>query len=196
MRPLEIVIEPLDHENPKGTPLLQRMAHDKKHFMEKASYGGSDFFMVQLPDGSMEKRPKMSLNVDPGVHSVLYLDQLVAPNADSSPLPTLASAVDILPTITEAKPIHNNTTETDSSSSPDSPSHKGQQKTQPIEMANGEAKSLTNRPQIPPQYRGLQKQISHHEGIMPPSLPTGGIKHDGGSIHSRTRYTNIIINCA
>jgi len=53
--------------------------------------------MVQLPDGTMERRLKMPLNVDPGVHSSFNLDQLV-PGTPLTPVPTL-------PTITEAKTI-------------------------------------------------------------------------------------------
>jgi len=51
--------------------------------------------MVQLPDGTMERRMKMPINVDPGVHSSFNLDQLV-PGTPITPNPTL-------PTITEAK---------------------------------------------------------------------------------------------
>lgn len=57
-------------------PLLQRMAEEKRFQMERGSIGGS-YFMVQLPDGSMEKRMKMPINIDPGVHSSFNLDQLV-----------------------------------------------------------------------------------------------------------------------
>jgi hypothetical protein len=55
--------------------------------------------MVQLPDGTMERRLKMPLNVDPGVHSSFHLDQLVPGTGNSlTPVPTL-------PTITEAKTV-------------------------------------------------------------------------------------------
>jgi hypothetical protein len=46
----------------------------------------------------MEKRMKMPINVDPGVHSSFNLDQLV-PGTPMTPVPTMA----VLPTITEAK---------------------------------------------------------------------------------------------
>lgn len=82
----------------KGKPLLQRMAEDKRHYMERGSLAGSAYFMVQLPDGTMERRMKMPLNVDPGVHSSFNLDQLVSGN-QMTPCPTMA----LLPTITEAK---------------------------------------------------------------------------------------------
>ncbi|XP_023245300.1 uncharacterized protein LOC106637588 isoform X2 [Copidosoma floridanum] len=85
MRPLEY---------PKASsvkPLLQRMAEEKRFQMERGSIGGS-YFMVQLPDGSWEKRMKMPINIDPGVHSSFNLDQLV-------PVPTVPT----LPTISEVK---------------------------------------------------------------------------------------------
>ncbi|ODM93665.1 Monocarboxylate transporter 7 [Orchesella cincta] len=70
---------------------------------------GSAYFMVQLPDGTMERRMKMPLNVDPGVHSSFHLDQLVS-GGGMTPVPTMA----LLPTITEAK-----TTETGSTAGSD-----------------------------------------------------------------------------
>lgn len=54
--------------------------------------------MVQLPDGTMEKRMKQPLNVDPGVHSSLNLDQL-APGTPITPIPTVPT----LPTIAEGR---------------------------------------------------------------------------------------------
>lgn len=72
MRPLEFP------KSPRTKPLLQRMADEKRYQMERGSIGGS-YFMVQLPDGTMEKRMKMPINYnyDPGVHSSFNLDQLV-----------------------------------------------------------------------------------------------------------------------
>ncbi|XP_054270039.1 monocarboxylate transporter 4 isoform X2 [Macrosteles quadrilineatus] len=92
MRPLEF-----PKEGPNCKPLLLRMADEKRFQMERGSIGGS-YFIVQLPDGSMEKRMKMPINVDPGVHSSFNLDQLV-PGTPITPVPTMA----VLPTITEAK---------------------------------------------------------------------------------------------
>jgi hypothetical protein len=54
---------------------MQRMYEEKRMQMERGSIGGS-YFVVQLPDGTMEKRLKMPINADPGVHSSLALDQL------------------------------------------------------------------------------------------------------------------------
>ncbi|XP_033229392.1 monocarboxylate transporter 14 isoform X2 [Belonocnema kinseyi] len=86
------MMRPLEYSKTSSVkPLLQRMAEEKRFQMERGSIGGS-YFMVQLPDGSMEKRMKMPINVDPGVHSSFNLDQLV-------PVPTVPT----LPTISEAK---------------------------------------------------------------------------------------------
>ncbi|XP_067013659.2 monocarboxylate transporter 14 isoform X2 [Anabrus simplex] len=91
MRPLEYP------KGPSCKPLLQRMAEEKRIQMERGSIGGS-YFMVQLPDGSMEKRLKMPINIDPGVHSSFNLDQLV-PGTPITPVPTVPT----LPTISEVK---------------------------------------------------------------------------------------------
>ncbi|XP_060523982.1 monocarboxylate transporter 3 isoform X2 [Cylas formicarius] len=78
-------------------PLLIRMAEERRIQMERGSIGGS-YFMVQLPDGTMERRMKQPLNIDPGVHSSLNLDQL-APGTPITPIPTVPT----LPTIAEVK---------------------------------------------------------------------------------------------
>ncbi|XP_023029539.1 monocarboxylate transporter 5 isoform X2 [Leptinotarsa decemlineata] len=92
------LMRPLEYPKETGeTPLLQRMAEERKLQMERGSIGGS-YFMVQLPDGTMEKRMKQPLNIDPGVHSSLNLDQL-APGTPVNPIPTVPT----LPTITEAR---------------------------------------------------------------------------------------------
>lgn len=91
----------------KVKPLMQRMYEEKRMQMERGSIGGS-YFMVQLPDGTMEKRLKAPLNVDPGVHSSLALDQLAAQQG--------MTAVATLPTITEAKVQEQNGNSSNSSS--------------------------------------------------------------------------------
>lgn len=83
---------------PKKTqvkPLMQRMYEEKRLQLERGSIGGS-YFMVQLPDGTMEKRMKMPINIDPGVHSSLNLDELAAQSGGMHPVATL-------PTIAESK---------------------------------------------------------------------------------------------
>ncbi|KAJ8969484.1 hypothetical protein NQ317_011490 [Molorchus minor] len=92
------LMRPLEYPKENGEkPLLQRMAEERRIQMERGSIGGS-YFMVQLPDGTMERRQKQPLNIDPGVHSSLNLDQL-APGTPITPIPTVAT----LPTITEVK---------------------------------------------------------------------------------------------
>merc|ERR1712127_467788 len=78
----------------KRKPLLQRMAEDKAMQLEQGSLMGSSYFMVRLPDGSYKKRLKVPVNVDPGVHSNLNIDNI---EMTSQQAPTLA-------TITEMKP--------------------------------------------------------------------------------------------
>lgn len=51
-------------------PLLQRMAEEKRLQMERGSIGGS-YFVVQLPDGTMEKRLKVNV-VDDSVCSCFH----------------------------------------------------------------------------------------------------------------------------
>jgi hypothetical protein len=109
IRPLEIKREALDDFaeeeliqldlDPKRRPLLYRMAEDKKHHLERNSMAGSEYFMVQLPDGTMERRQKMPLNVDPGVHSTFHLDQFTSSHTPAPPL----TPVHPLSTITEAE---------------------------------------------------------------------------------------------
>lgn len=52
------------------------MAEDKAAQLERGSLMGSQYFTVQLPDGSYEKRLKVPVNVDPGVHSSFDLDEV------------------------------------------------------------------------------------------------------------------------
>lgn len=53
------------------------MAEDKAAQLERGSLAGSQYFTVQLPDGSYEKRLKVPVNVDPGVHSSFDLDEVI-----------------------------------------------------------------------------------------------------------------------
>ncbi|XP_028165841.1 monocarboxylate transporter 12 isoform X3 [Ostrinia furnacalis] len=100
------LMRPLVYPKSSGEkPLLQRMAEEKRLQMERGSIGGS-YFMVQLPDGTMEKRLKAPLNIDPGVHSSLNLEALArVPTVPNMPgVPTVPT----LPTITEAKVAEDN----------------------------------------------------------------------------------------
>ncbi|XP_063622053.1 monocarboxylate transporter 12 isoform X6 [Cydia splendana] len=100
------LMRPLVYPKSSGEkPLLQRMAEEKRLQMERGSIGGS-YFVVQLPDGTMEKRLKAPLNVDPGVHSSLNLEALArVPTVPNMPgVPTVPT----LPTITEARVVDDN----------------------------------------------------------------------------------------
>ncbi|XP_055372462.1 monocarboxylate transporter 3 [Condylostylus longicornis] len=89
------LMRPLTYPKEKKVkPLMQRMYEEKQHQLQRGSIGGS-YFMVQLPDGTMEKRMKLPLNVDPGVHSSLNLEAL----AQQGGLPNVPT----LPTISESK---------------------------------------------------------------------------------------------
>ncbi|XP_075164155.1 monocarboxylate transporter 14 isoform X2 [Haematobia irritans] len=91
------LMKPLKYPKKKKVkPLMQRMYEEKQLQLERGSIAGS--FMVQLPDGTMERKLKMPLNADPGVHSSLNLE-LLAQQASSGGL----QPVSTLPTITEAK---------------------------------------------------------------------------------------------
>lgn len=74
MRPLE--------PGPRQKPLLQRIAEEKeRHRMD--SLCESQYMIIQHSDGTFEKRPKFVLNLEPGVHSTLYLDQFGKSPADT-----------------------------------------------------------------------------------------------------------------
>ncbi|KPJ17130.1 Monocarboxylate transporter 5 [Papilio machaon] len=103
------LMRPLVYPKTSGQkPLLQRMAEEKRLQMERGSIGGS-YFVVQLPDGTMEKRLKAPLNIDPGVHSSLNLEALArVPTVPNMPgVPTVPT----LPTITEARVVDVDITE-------------------------------------------------------------------------------------
>lgn len=70
-------MRPLEAPKKQCKPLLQRMAEDKAAQLERGSLAGSQYFTVQLPDGTYEKRLKVPVNVDPGVHSSFNLDEVL-----------------------------------------------------------------------------------------------------------------------
>lgn len=105
------LMRPLEYPKvSKVKPLMQRMYEEKRLALERGSIGGS-YFMVQLPDGSMEKRMKMPINVDPGVHSSLNLEQMASQSGGLHPVATL-------PTITEARVHDGSESPPDSEDSP------------------------------------------------------------------------------
>lgn len=151
---------------------MQRMYEEKRLQMERRSIGGS-YFMVQLPDGSMEKRMKMPINIDPGVHSSLNLDQLAGQQAGLHPVATL-------PTITESKVQDNNAaateanataaaaaaaandtnTQADGRSRPAAPRrvHRNSESDAPIEFGNSTNKNM-------PRNASQPAFTSHHQGL-------------------------------
>lgn len=102
------LMRPLKFPDPeKHKPLLMRMAEDKRIQMQRGSIQGS-FFVVQLADGTIQKLMKVPpINVDPGVHSALYLDQLTPAT------PVSVAPPQSLPTITEGRTPHSSTTVSD-----------------------------------------------------------------------------------
>ncbi|XP_015912580.1 monocarboxylate transporter 9 isoform X2 [Parasteatoda tepidariorum] len=75
------LMRPLDPA-PYQKPLLQRIAEEKeRHRMD--SLCESQYMIIQHSDGTFEKRPKFILNLEPGVHSTLYLDQFGKSPADT-----------------------------------------------------------------------------------------------------------------
>ncbi|ALC43494.1 CG13907 [Drosophila busckii] len=95
------MMRPLTYPKKKKVkPLMQRMYEEKQMQLERGSFAGSHF-MVQLPDGTMERKLKMPLNADPGVHSSLNLELLAQQSGGLHPVSTL-------PTITESKVVELN----------------------------------------------------------------------------------------
>lgn len=133
-------------------PLMQRMYEEKRLQMERRSIGGS-YFMVQLPDGSMEKRMKMPLNIDPGVHSSLALDQLAAQNQGLHPVATL-------PTITESKTADseaNGDAQNQAKAKPRPPRpHRNSESDGPIEFGSKNIPRNASQPAF----------TSHHQGLL------------------------------
>lgn len=142
-------------------PLMQRMYEEKRLQMERRSIGGS-YFMVQLPDGSMEKRMKMPINIDPGVHSSLNLDQLAAQGQGVGLHP-----VATLPTITESKAQDSN--DTSPADSQTDASKTKQQNTRPARVhRNSESDAPiefgTNNKNLP-RNASQPAFTSHHQGL-------------------------------
>lgn len=147
---------------------MQRMYEEKRLQMERRSIGGS-YFMVQLPDGSMEKRMKMPINIDPGVHSSLNLDQLAGQQAGLHPVATL-------PTITESKVQDINAQENadedsnddDSNNQADGKSrqgaprrvHRSSESDAPIEFGTKNMPRNASQPAFTSHHQGLPKNGS------------------------------------
>lgn len=143
---------------------MQRMYEEKRLQMERRSIGGS-YFMVQLPDGSMEKRMKMPINIDPGVHSSLNLDQLAAQQGGLHPVATL-------PTITEGQKVQDGNAQnnTDSNSQTDAKArqaaartarvHRNSESDAPIEFGTKNIPRNASQPAFTSHHQGLPKNGS------------------------------------
>ncbi|XP_043193230.1 uncharacterized protein LOC122365772 isoform X2 [Amphibalanus amphitrite] len=124
------LMRPLVYKKPsdKQKPLLQKMAEDKQRQLKRGSIVSDNYFFVQLPDGSVERRPKWKLNADPGVHSSLALNEYGSPSG-------------ALPTITEAA-------RTGGSSSPEDARSVAASERAPPSPASGQAATLTTQNEI------------------------------------------------
>lgn len=171
------LMRPLEYPKvPSGKPLLQRMAEEKRFQMERGSIAGS-FFMVQLPDGSMEKRMKMPINIDPGVHSSFNLDQLV-PGTPLTPIPTVPT----LPTISEMKVQEQSGSSGGSTQSTAADRRKANPRIAELQKNGGrgmetsasdkDLESMNNQQEfVPPNKGNLPRNVSspafttHHQGL-------------------------------
>lgn len=153
---------------------MQRMYEEKRLQMERRSIGGS-YFMVQLPDGSMEKRMKMPINIDPGVHSSLNLDQLAGQQAGLHPVATLptiteskvqdnnaTAAAAAAATANDANAANDNNTQADGRSRPAAPRrvHRNSESDAPIEFSGTTAASKNM-----PRNASQPAFTSHHQGL-------------------------------
>lgn len=136
---------------------MQRMYEEKRLQMERRSIGGS-FFMVKLPDGTMERRQKMPLNIDPGVHSSLNLDQL-AQQGGLHPVATL-------PTITESK-VQDSKDESNTANQNEArqrPSrtrtHRNSESDAPIEFGTKNIPRNASQPAFTSHHQGIPKNGS------------------------------------
>lgn len=138
------------------------MYEEKRLQMERRSIGGS-YFMVQLPDGSMEKRMKMPINIDPGVHSSLNLDQLAAQQGGLHPVATL-------PTITEGQKVQDGSAQNNIDNQTDAKArqaaarttrtHRNSESDAPIEFGTKNIPRNASQPAFTAHHQGLPKNGS------------------------------------
>ncbi|XP_055705456.1 monocarboxylate transporter 14 isoform X2 [Phlebotomus papatasi] len=152
------LMRPLEYPKKKRMkPLMQRMYEEKRLQLERGSIGGS-YFMVQLPDGTMEKRMKLPLNTEPGVHSSLALDQLAA--AAQGGLHPVAT----LPTISESKVAdHAETTEPAAAQPDNKPKRRPHRVSESDGLVEPPAKNMprnASQPAFSTQAQGIPKNGS------------------------------------
>ncbi|XP_030373139.1 monocarboxylate transporter 4 [Scaptodrosophila lebanonensis] len=134
------MMRPLTYPKKKRVkPLMQRMYEEKQLQLERGSFAGSHF-MVQLPDGTMERKLKLPLNADPGVHSSLNLELLAQQSGGLHPVSTL-------PTITESKVVeaHHNAASNGGTQSPSNNSN-GQLDVRPAGRRSHRSSESDNSP--------------------------------------------------
>ncbi|UYV83097.1 hypothetical protein LAZ67_22002212 [Cordylochernes scorpioides] len=85
MRPLRVT----EVMGPHTKPLLQRIAEEKERRRNDSIFT-SQYTIVQHDDGTMEKKPKENLNMEPGVHSTFFLDQFGKSPGQDTPVMTLS----------------------------------------------------------------------------------------------------------
>lgn len=160
-------MKPLEYPNEGCKPLLQRMADEKRMQMERGSIGGS-YFIVQLKDGSLEKRQKLPLNIDPGVHSSFNLDELVnSTGSPITPIPTMA----VLPTIKEVKAPEQSGSSNSSSNAgsgelkSDKKDKKEESKPEELPEKNGE--KVANGSEKLPETNGLTTELNETKASLP-----------------------------
>ncbi|XP_069947319.1 monocarboxylate transporter 14-like isoform X2 [Cherax quadricarinatus] len=83
------LMRPLEVPRMKKKDLLQRLAEEKRAYMEAGSFCGSSYITYTHPDGTVERQPKRAMNADPGVHSHLNLSGYLTPVPTSLALPTI-----------------------------------------------------------------------------------------------------------
>ncbi|GBL89478.1 Monocarboxylate transporter 12 [Araneus ventricosus] len=165
MRPLESSV------GPKQKPLLQRIAEEKeRHRMD--SMCESQYMIVQHSDGTIEKRPKFILNLEPGVHSTLYLDQFGKSPADT-PVFTLSP-------IQEARksPASSKEDEMDEKEEKEEKDIEKEEKaplTGPSLPKNATTVSLPNAESANAQICNAPNGIDQQEGPSSPHLINGGL---------------------
>lgn len=117
--------------------------------------------MVQLPDGTMEKRMKMPINIDPGVHSSLNLEAL-GQQQGMHPVATL-------PTITESKAQDGNNSPPDANSQDvkarqaaarTARTHRNSESDAPIEFGAKNIPRNASQPAFTSHHQGLPKNGS------------------------------------
>ncbi|EFX71872.1 hypothetical protein DAPPUDRAFT_326804 [Daphnia pulex] len=174
------LMRPLEAPKKKCKPLLQRMAEDKAAQLERGSLMGSQYFTVQLPDGSYEKRLKVPVNVDPGVHSSFDLDEVIFDYTTLSG----AHAAARMPTISEAKGDPSNGDAAQSQEKKEDKQMKNSQLKDNLEDDTKESDKLLEDAKAAAALRGSRTSVSNGEAsnVKRRSAGACGSKDDVSSL--------------